>query len=335
MSNKTKKKTLFSTFVGSVFKTLNSTRKNNNSRRNRSSSDKNSSDKNSSDKNSSNRSSRKPTVLSLRTIQLKQLARERARERASHKIAATLKRSFSSTLRKLKENKLAKLLAKYKADETVCSICLSNVEDVKNATITSCNHLYHTDCIEPWLLNPTSRSLCPNCKRVLVAKSGINLSEILNLRNKIRNKSSYYNQEKHNDLIEKLRNARNSQSVVLSDLKWISQKVEPDQKVGPAQKTILSGNITRGEDMYHIMVKMIEIYFDIFPQQKTKLNSINTESDAISSRSIANKNITEEEEISLFAVNGQKTVDDIKAINEEPLLISLKQIAKRILATSA
>ena len=324
MSSKTKKKTLFSTFVGSVFNTFNTTRKNNNSRRNRSSSDKNSSDKNSSDKNSNNRSSRKPTVLTPRTRKIK--LETLARKMATRKIAATLKRSFSSKLRKLKENKLTKLLAKHQIEETVCNICLSDVEDVNNTTISSCNHLFHTDCMTWWLLEPISRNKCPKCKKELVTKSGANLSEIL----KIRNRTSDYNQEKHNDLIEKLRNARNSHSVVLSDLKWLSQNVEP------AQKTILSGAIKKGEVIYHKIVKMIEIYLEIFPQQKTNFNSRNSESDAISSMSVANKNITvPAEATSLMEVNGQKTVDYIDAINEEPLLNNLKQIAKRILATSA
>lgn len=300
MSSKTKKNTLFSTFVASLF---NTTRKNN---------------KNSSDKNSP-----KPTSLSPRTRKIK--LETLARKSATRKIGATLKRSFSSKLRKLKENKLAKLLAKHNIQETLCNICLADVEDVNNATITSCNHLFHTDCIRRWLLEPISRNKCPTCKRQLVAQSGVNLSTIV----KLRNQNSGYNQEKHNDLIEKLRNSRNSQAVVLSDFKWVSQKV------GPADRPIISGMITEGENLYHRMVKMIEIYLEIFPQQKTNFNSRNSESDAISSMSIANKNMTEPRALSLMAVNGQKTVDAIEAINEEPLLISLKQIAKRILATSA
>ena len=329
MSSKTKKKTLFSTFVGSVFNTFNTTRKNNNSRRNRSSSD-----KNSSDKNSNNRSSSKPTVLTPRTRKIK--LETLARKMATRKIAATLKRSFSSKLRKLKENKLAK----HQIEETVCNICLSDVEDVNNATITSCNHLYHTNCIEEWLLQPISRSKCPKCKRVLVAKSGVDLSTILEQRDEY----SSYDQDKHNDLIEKLRNARNSQAVFISDCRWFITKAA---KVGPAQKNTLSFSITlndlntlsdtikKGEDVYHKIVKMIEIYLEIFPQQKTNFNSRNSESDAISSMSIANKNITEPAEVlRLLRENGQKGLDDINALNTEPLLIILKEIATEILKTS-
>ena len=298
MSSKTKKKTLLSTFIGSVFKTFNSTRK------------------------KSSRS--KPTLLTPRTrkIRLETLARKRA----TRKIAATLKKSFSSKLRKLKQNNLAKLLAKHKADGTVCSVCLDHVEDVNNATITSCNHLYHTDCIERWLLTPISKGKCANCKRVLVTKSGANLSDLL----KVRNSTSDYNQAKHNDLIEKLRNLRNALSVAISDLRWLNTRTRPDEKEE------LNKGIRGMENFYDIIVKIIEIYFEIFPNQKTRFNSINSESDAVSSMSVANKNITvPEEALPLISVNGNNVVTAAEEVHSEPLLLSLKQIATRIVENSA
>ena len=298
MSSKTKKKTLLSTFVGSVFNTFNSTRK------------------------KSSRS--KPTLLTPRTrkIRLETLARKRA----TRKIAATLKKSFSSNLRKLKQNNLAKLLAKHKADGTVCSVCLDHVEDVNNATITSCNHLYHTDCIERWLLTPISKGKCANCKRVLVTKSGANLSDLL----KVRNSTSDYNQAKHNDLIEKLRNLRNALSVAISDLRWLNTRTRPDEKEE------LNKGIRGMENFYDIIVKIIEIYFEIFPNQKTRFNSINSESDAVSSMSVANKNITvPEEALPLISVNGNNVVTAAEEVHSEPLLLSLKQIATRIVENSA
>ena len=298
MSSKTKKKTLFSTFVGSVFNTFNSTRK------------------------KSSRS--KPTLLTPRTRKIK--LETLARKRATRKIAATLKRSFTSNLRKLKQNNLAKLLAKHKADGTVCSVCLDHVEDVNNATITSCNHLYHTDCIERWLLTPISKGKCANCKRVLVTKSGANLSDLL----KVRNSTSDYNQAKHNDLIEKLRNLRNALSVAISDLRWLNTRTRPDEKEE------LNKGIRGMENFYDIIVKIIEIYFEIFPNQKTRFNSINSESDAVSSMSVANKNITvPEEALPLISVNGNNVVTAAEEVHSEPLLLSLKQIATRIVENSA
>ena len=51
--------------------------------------------------------------------------------------------------------------------------------------------------------------------------------------------------------------------------------------------------------------------------------------------SIANKNITEPAEVlRLLRENGQKGLDDINALNTEPLLIILKEIATEILKTS-
>ena len=302
MSSKTKKKTLLSTFVGSVFNTFNSTRK------------------------KSSRS--KPTLLTPRTrkIRLETLARKRA----TRKIAATLKKSFSSNLRKLKQNNLAKLLAKHKADGTVCSVCLDHVEDVNNATITSCNHLYHTDCIERWLLTPISKGKCANCKRVLVTKSGANLSDLL----KVRNSTSDYNQAKHNDLIEKLRNLRNALSVAISDLRWFFTLIGTQTR--PDEKEALNEGIRRLENGYDIIVKIIEIYFEIFPNQKTRFNSINSESDAVSSMSVANKNITvPADAVPLISVNGNNAVTAAEEVHSEPLLLSLKQIATRIVENSA
>ena len=297
MSSKTKKKTLFSTFVGSVFNTFNSTRK------------------------KSSRS--KPTLLTPRTRKIK--LETLARKRATRKIAATLQRSFSSNLRKLKQNNLAKLLAKHKADGTVCSVCLDHVEDVNNATITSCNHLYHTDCIERWLLTPISKGKCANCKRVLVTKSGANLSDLL----KVRNSTPDYNQEKHNDLIKKLRNLRNALSVAISDLRWLNTQTRPDEKEA------MNEGIRRMENLYDIIVKIIEIYFEIFPNQKTRFNSINSESDAVSSMSVANKNITvPEEALPLISVNGNNIVTAAEEVNREPLLVSLKEIAIIIVENS-
>ena len=300
MSSKTKKKTLLSTFVGSVFNTFNSTRK------------------------KSSRS--KPTLLTPRTRKIK--LETLARKRATRKIAATLKNSFSSKLRKLKQNNLAKLLAKHKADGTVCSVCLEHVEDVNNATITSCNHLYHTDCIERWLLTPISKGKCANCKRVLVTKSGANLSDLL----KVRNNTPDYNQAKHNDLIEKLRNLRNSLSVAISDQRWSATHYRPtEEKLYKEQNEL----IRHFENLYDIIVKIIEIYFEIFPNQKTRFNSINSESDAVSSMSVANKNLTAAEAFPLVSVNANNALTAVLDAHREPLLVSLKEIAIRIVENSA
>ena len=313
MSSKTKNKTLLSTLVSSVLKTFNGTRK------------KSSSSKPTLTPRTRTIKLKTPRTIKLetpRTIKLETFAKKRA----TRKIAAALKNSFSSNLGKLKQNNFAKLLATHKAAGTVCSICLEHVEDVNDATITSCNHLYHTKCIEQWLLKARSEGKCPNCKRVLLTKSGANLSDLLIERKN----TSEYNQEKHNDLIKKLRNLRNSLSVSISDIRWLTTQLRP------AEKKELNEGIRELENGYNIIVKIIEIYFEIFPNQKTRFNSINSDSDDISSMSVANKNITEQEEaLSIISENGKNATTAAEEVYSEPLLVSLKEIATRIIANSA
>ena len=45
-----------------------------------------------------------------------------------------------------------------------CSICLENFEIGEKACITSCGHIYHKECLEPWLKN-IKKYNCPVCKK--------------------------------------------------------------------------------------------------------------------------------------------------------------------------
>ena len=44
-----------------------------------------------------------------------------------------------------------------------CSICLSEFEENDAIKTLRCGHMFHTECIDPWLIN--SRALCPVCRR--------------------------------------------------------------------------------------------------------------------------------------------------------------------------
>ena len=45
------------------------------------------------------------------------------------------------------------------SSEEECSICYEEI--VKNSVILKCNHLYHKECIDKWLLEHTT---CPQCR---------------------------------------------------------------------------------------------------------------------------------------------------------------------------
>ena len=49
---------------------------------------------------------------------------------------------------------------------TACSICLENYEVGEMVRVLPCRHVFHTDCIVPWLT--TRASCCPLCKADII-----------------------------------------------------------------------------------------------------------------------------------------------------------------------
>ena len=47
--------------------------------------------------------------------------------------------------------------------EILCSICISNITDIKNTFTTPCNHYFHINCINNWARFSNNLS-CPNCR---------------------------------------------------------------------------------------------------------------------------------------------------------------------------
>jgi hypothetical protein len=43
----------------------------------------------------------------------------------------------------------------------VCSICNSNLDEGENIYDLNCKHLFHSNCLKPWLLK---KSTCPLCR---------------------------------------------------------------------------------------------------------------------------------------------------------------------------
>lgn len=57
--------------------------------------------------------------------------------------------------------------------DTTCVICLGDYEAGERLRILSCQHAFHAECIDSWLLNPTASSVCPTCKSDLSAPLGL------------------------------------------------------------------------------------------------------------------------------------------------------------------
>lgn len=48
------------------------------------------------------------------------------------------------------------------ADENVCSVCLVATKRGEKVFELVCKHIFHQNCLEPWLKKST---VCPNCRR--------------------------------------------------------------------------------------------------------------------------------------------------------------------------
>ena len=49
----------------------------------------------------------------------------------------------------------------------ICSICIENIEDIIHIIIMPCKHIFHKDCIQPWLLQKIiigKKPECPMCR---------------------------------------------------------------------------------------------------------------------------------------------------------------------------
>ncbi|KAG4385594.1 hypothetical protein AAZX31_12G123200 [Glycine max] len=68
-------------------------------------------------------------------------------------------------------------------DGKSCAICLEDFEPSEEVMLTPCNHMFHEDCIVPWL---TSKGQCPVCRFVIFEiergnQSSFNNNDIANL----------------------------------------------------------------------------------------------------------------------------------------------------------
>lgn len=48
-------------------------------------------------------------------------------------------------------------------EKPTCTICLCEYEEGDAVKMLRCGHSFHSDCIDPWLIN--KKALCPICRR--------------------------------------------------------------------------------------------------------------------------------------------------------------------------
>lgn len=102
-------------------------------------------------------------------------------ERSFDTLGRDLDRTGVATARDHRKRRMRKLLddggipaIKFHSDlstgvDTCCSICLCEMDSTSVVRKLRCNHLFHADCIDPWLI---SNQTCPLCKDDVLVSAG-------------------------------------------------------------------------------------------------------------------------------------------------------------------
>jgi hypothetical protein len=202
----------------------------------------------------------------------------------------SIKELTPSPLRKVK-NTLAKTLAKSRIARTLkkrfiiyknlaydetCLICLDDMKDIKDITLTSCKHIYHTRCIEKWLSNAQSKNKCPKCSAIIrktssTSASGLTLSQIEELRTETQNIETTM----HEELIKKLCNCQKCLWILKEKINWVINNL-PIIYASYFESNTDMQQMTEWMNILYILIKkIIAIYSDVFPDYKHLFQVIN------------------------------------------------------------
>ncbi|EGW30384.1 uncharacterized protein SPAPADRAFT_63231, partial [Spathaspora passalidarum NRRL Y-27907] len=78
-----------------------------------------------------------------------------------------------------------------------CAICLEQIEDEESVRGLICGHVFHSDCLDPWLTK--RRACCPMCKRDYLFKRDYHNNEDSNDNNNNNNNNSTNAEEDDDD----------------------------------------------------------------------------------------------------------------------------------------
>ncbi|KAM3305511.1 hypothetical protein P3S67_012377 [Capsicum chacoense] len=68
--------------------------------------------------------------------------------------------------------KKRKLLEYVVTEPLDCAICLSNFEHGdKGRKIESCNHIFHENCLDKWLMHGKGQATCPLCRNIIIPRN--------------------------------------------------------------------------------------------------------------------------------------------------------------------
>ena len=209
---------------------------------------------------------RRLTVRELTPSPLRKLAKTFAKS----KIAKTLKKRILMS----KQAKIAKELL----NNPECAICLEDIHQ-KDATLTKCNHVFHTTCLDTWLSKPTSQNACPKCRAKIrktssASASGLTLSQIEQLRIEMQNiNPEIINPEMQYELITTMCNFQKVHWILKEKINWVKTSYPllyarffPTDKEAQIKEWM--------NNFETLMKKIIAIYSDVFPDFKHLFQAI-------------------------------------------------------------
>ena len=190
--------------------------------------------------------------------------RKLAKTFAKSKIAKTLKKRILMS----KQAKIAKELL----NNPECAICLENIHQT-DATLTKCNHVFHTTCLDNWLSKPTSRLACPKCRAKIrktssASASGLTLSQIEQLRIEMQEiDPEIINPEMQNELITTVCHFQKVHWILKEKINLV--KTSYPRIYARFYPTHKEARMKEYMNTYETLIKkIIAIYSDIFPDFK-------------------------------------------------------------------
>ena len=201
--------------------------------------------------------------------------RKLAKTVAKSRIAKTLKKRILMS----KQAKIAKELL----NNPECAICLENIHQ-EDATLTKCNHVFHSTCLDNWLSKPTSRLACPKCRAKIrktssTSVSGLTLSQIEQLRIEMQDiNPEIINPEMQNELITTLCHYQKVHWILKEKINLV--KTSYPRLYARFYPTDKEARMKEYMNTYETLIKkIIAIYSDVFPDFKHLFQAIYNSND--------------------------------------------------------